>query len=190
MTFQELLVRMVWQAQRGGPKFEMAEEEAIAIAETMFPQIADAASQYAASSPQTRPLLRRTVTITMADGEGAIPDAVLVPYVGCDSSLLDPTNTSKRYAYKQWHEFVTKPATPLGLYSVLGESRLFQREPNALYVAGEGFSDDMELTTPCTVQRPATATTAMDCVPDVETLLINTGAEMLRGELASKAVLA
>lgn len=184
------MMRMVWQAQRGGPKFELAEEEAVAIAEAMFPQVADAVSNFAASNPYTRPLLRRTVTITMADGEGTLPDEVLVPYVGCDSSLLDPTSTTKRYAYKQWHEFVAKKQTPLGLYTLLGESRLLQREPNALYVVGAGFNDDMELTTPCTVQRPATADTAMDCVLDVETMLIATGAEMLRGEIASKAVLA
>lgn len=124
----------------------------------------------------------------MSDGEGVVPDDVLVEYIG-DATLLDPVAVTKRYAYVPFHDFVTPKDTRLGYFTVLGELRFLQREPGALYTPGTGFSDDMELTVPCQIVTPTAENEELDVVPELDGLIIDIGAMMLRGEIASRAAL-
>lgn len=187
MTYEEMIYRMVSQAQRGSETAEQASLDAYSIAEAMVPSIFQAVAESVAGNPLKRPLLRRTKSMAFTNGSAVIPDDVLTKYL-CDAALIDSADLSKRYSWiGEYGEFIGFIDNRLGAFNSPIENTLAIREPGAAYVVGGGLTGTRLLTVPCIPEIPANASDPV-LVPDaISSDLVSVGAEMLRGRLAEEA---
>lgn len=184
MTYAEWVERVRLETQRGSEQAELSQLDTQPIIEAIQPSVFQTVGENCAADPRKRSLMRKTLTISMADGEGTIPAQALTKYME-DATFLDPADLSKTYSWvREFQDFIGPLDTRLGYFNVQGESVLLQREPGEVYEPGLGFSDDMLLTIPCVPVRPSSATDQIDCIDEVASDLVDVGASMLRGELA------
>lgn len=184
MTYAEWVERVRLEAQRGSEQAELSQLDTQPIIEAIQPSVFQTVGENCAADPRKRSLLRKSLTITMADGEGEIPAQALTKYTE-DATLFDPADLSKTYSWvREFQDFMGPLDPRLGYFNVQGESVLLQREPGEPYEPGFGFSDDMLLIIPCVPVRPASATDPIDCIEEINSDLVDVGAAMLRGELA------
>lgn len=188
MTYAELITRMVFQAQRGGPVAEHANLDTVAIAEAMVPAIFDEVGRVAAGDYRKRSLLRRNKALTVVNGAAVIPDDMMAEYL-CDATLIDPADLTKRYAWVQeFRDFIDDGLDPrLGYFHSPVEMTFSQREPQTPYTIGSGFTGTMTINIPCVPVIPALSTDPVIVAPDIATDIINLGAEMLRSAFAKAA---
>jgi len=187
MTYEELIYRMVSQAQRGSEVAERANLDAKAIAEAMIPAIFQAVAEAAAGNNRKRPLLRRTKTVAFTNGSATIPNDVLTNYL-CDATLIDSSTLTKRYSWvNDYGEFIRTMDARLGSFNSPIESTLAIREPGVAYAVGSGLTGSRLLTVPCVPEIPILATDPVDVADVIASDLVSVGAEMLRGRLAEEA---
>lgn len=84
MTFDELLERVVWDAQRTS---QLSPDRLRVIAEAAFPQINSEVSEAYAAKEDNRALLRKNVPLVFVGGSITIPNNVLRKYLK-DATLL------------------------------------------------------------------------------------------------------
>lgn len=170
ITLQQLVDQAVSLASRNDAlapalSSEMVTEDMLDI---VFGELATAMAR----NPATRSLLRRTKTLTFADGMVAVPADVLTEHMG-DSSLLHTTEPTKLYSFvPSWERFVHDNTPRIGRYSVEGESTLHVVEPNTVYDPGGGPDVELLLTVPCEVVKPTLATDVIAIRAELEGELI------------------
>lgn len=187
MTYDELCTRILYQAQRGGERAELANLNTQTIIEAIMPAVFQAVAEDAAGNPDKRPLLRRTKTIAMVSGTGTIPDDVLTKCFD-EATLLDPADLTKLYSWvPDYFDFVGPLDTRLGYFCSSIENTIVQREPGDDYSLATGFTGNMQLTVPCVPEVPALPADQVAVAAVIASDLVSVGAEMLRGAIANKA---
>lgn len=185
MTYYDLLLSAVNNALHGVPPEQSAAIDAIGIADTLFPVIAQAVSEGAAADEFKRSLLRREKSITLTAGLATLSSDVLTKYIA-DATLFDPAVLTRKYAYRDYPQFVRRSDPRLGEFTVQG-STLMARDPGQQFAVPLTASGARTLVTPCVVVKPATATTAIDCPDEILSDLDEALAEALRGQIAKLA---
>lgn len=167
------------------PLDQSAAIDAIGIADTLFPIVSQSVSETAADDEYRRSLLLREKSITLASGQAALTEDVLTHYIG-DSTLIDPSNLNKKYAWRAYPDFIRRGDKRLGVFSLQGRS-LLVIEPNANFTVPLTASGARTLTVPCTVIKPATADDEIDAPDEIISDLDEALANALRGAIIKEA---
>lgn len=186
MRYQDLLLSAVNNAMRGMLPEQSAAIDAIGIADTLFPTVSQGVCEAAAADPARRDLVRRQKSITLVAGSATLTSDVLVHYIA-DSVLLDPATLSKRYAWRDYPDFVKRGDRRLGIYTVIGGHALQVIDPSQPFTIPLTASGARTLVIPCAVEKPATATTDVDCTDEIVSDLIEALSEALRGQIIKQA---
>lgn len=185
MLYKDLLYSAINNALRGVPPEQSAAIDAIGIADTLFPVVSQSVCEAAATNEYKRSLLRREKSITLTAGQATLTDDVLTHYIA-DATLIDPVGLSKKYAWRDYPDFVRRGDKRLGVFSLQGTSILVI-EPNANFTVPLTASGARTLTVPCVVVKPATASTDIDCPEEILSDLDEALSEALRGQLSKMA---
>lgn len=187
MRYIDLLNSAVSNAQRGLTAQQAGTvDDALAIADTLFPTVSQAVCESAAASEYRRSLIMRQKSLTLVAGTATLTSDVLTHYIP-DSVLIDPAVTTKRYAYRQYPDFVRRGDRRLGIYTLQGGDTLQVIEPNVPFSVPLVATGARTLTVPCVIVKPATYTTAIDCVDEILSDLDEAMANALRGEIVKTA---
>src|SRR5690349_18546331 len=116
MTYEDLLYSAVNNALRGVPPEQSAALDAVGIADSLFPTVSQAVSEQAGTNEYKRSLLRRQKSITLTAGSATLSDDVLTHYIA-DATLIDPASLTKRYAWRDYPDFVRRGDKRLGVFS-------------------------------------------------------------------------
>ena len=187
MRYIDLLNSAVSNAQRGLTAQQAGTvDDALAIADTLFPTVSQAVCEAAAASEYRRSLIMRQKAITLVAGTATLSSDVLTHYIP-DSVLIDPALTTKRYAYRQYPDFIRRGDRRLGIYTLQGGDTLQVIEPNVGFTVPLVATGTRTLTVPTVVVKPASATTAIDCVDEILSDLDEALANALRGSIIKEA---
>ena len=186
MRYQDLLLSAVNNAMRGVLPEQSAAIDAIGIADTLFPTVSQGVCEAAAADPSRRDLVRRQKSITLVTGAATLTSDVLVHYIQ-DSVLLDTANLSKRYAWRDYPDFVRRGDRRLGIYTVVGAHELQVIDPNQPFTVPLTASGARVLTIPCVVEKPTLATDQVDCTDEILSDLDEALANSLRGMIIKEA---
>ena len=183
MTFTEICDRILLEAQRGGEKAEQANLNSQSVIEAMMPSVLQEITlQYARSDSDKQSLLRQTHTITLADGVGEIPAAVLTTCIwGSSVYVDDEPEIGPLMSYTPWISFINPADDRLGYYSIRGNHELFWADP------GESYPDltrdgEVSLTIATTLSIPADPDDQTGWPAEAESDVIDLAANWLRGE--------
>ena len=186
MIYENLLRSALNNATRGMPQEQAALiVDGLGVADTLFPIVSQAVSEAIAADEYKRSLLRREKSITLAAGIATLTDDVLTKFIA-DSVLFDPANLSRKYAWRDYPQFVRRSDPRLGEYTVKGGTTLMVRDPNQQFAVPLTATGTRTLVIPCVVVKPATAATAIDAPDEVISDLDEALSIVLRGELTSK----
>lgn len=186
MTYEQLLYSAINNALRGIPPEQSAAIDTIGIADTLFPTVSQAVSEAAAANEYKRSLLRRQKSITLTAGQATLTADVLTHYVA-DSTLIDPASLSKKYAWRDYPQFIRKSDTRLGKYTLVGGNTLQVVEPNANFTVPLIASGARTLTIPCVVIKPALSTDQIDATDEIISDLDEALANALRGAIIKES---
>lgn len=186
MRYQDLLLSAINNAMRGVLPEQSAAIDAIGIADTLFPTVSQGVCEAAAADPARRDLVRRQKSITLVAGSATLTSDVLVHYIQ-DSVLLDTANLSKRYAWRDYPDFVKRGDKRLGIYTVVAGHTLQVIDPNQSFTVPLTASGARVLVIPTVVEKPALATDEVDCNEEVLSDLQEALAEALRGAIIKQA---
>jgi hypothetical protein len=184
-TYRQLIYAAVTNATRGQPPSLSPAVDAEGIAETLFSIAAQAVSEAAAADPYKRSLLRREKSITLTAGTATLVDDVLTKYFP-DATLIDATTLARRYAYRDYPDFVRRNDPRLGYFTRNGTT-LMVRDPNQSFTQPLTATGARTLVVPCVILRPVTADANVDAPDEILSDLIETLSESLRGELIKRA---
>ncbi len=186
MIYREFIYRAVEQAQRGLDPNRSKLMDAEGLAESMAPSVLHEVSKRAARNERMRSILTSSFTLSITTGLVTLGDTVLTEYL-CESSLIDNTETTKRYAHiLNWGDFIRTRSPQdkkFGWYSMQGGSVMAVIEPSANYTPGSGITSTRVLTCPRTPAIPATAASELDAPREIVIECINVMAEAIRGKL-------
>jgi hypothetical protein len=188
MTFTELILSAITNAMRGIPPNVAASSNAGFIAQTLFPTISQSVSESAANDPHKRSLLRREKTVTLVAGEADITEDVLTKYF-VEATLLNPSDLSKRYAYRDYPDFVRRGDKRYGVFTRNGTT-LMVVDPNANFTQPLTATGTRTLVVPCVVTIPALATDDIDAPDEILSDISEALTEALRGQITKQAGLA
>lgn len=179
ITYQQLLDLAVEQALVGAP--EQAEGDIEIRAEALAANALNALAMEVAADPERRHILIRTITITLTNGVGTIPDTVLLDYL-CSATLSNPNDVTEGYAYvPYWDDYRETSDRRLGYFTARG-SALDVTQPMVTYTAGSGLTGDVDLAVSTAPVVPTLATDPIANLPtDLEGDLVSLLAGMLRG---------
>lgn len=186
MTFGELIYSSVMNAMRGMQPSASPNLDAMMVAQTLFPEVAQSVSEGIAANEYRRSLLRREKSITLVAGQATLTDDVLTHYIA-DSTLVDPANLSKKYAWRDWPQFIRSSDRRLGKYTLRGGDTLQVVEPNSSFSIPLTATGTRTLVTPCVIIRPATENDDIDAPDEAISDLQEALSEALRGQLAKIA---
>lgn len=186
MRYSDLLLSAVNNATRGVLPEQSVAIDAIGIADTLFPVVSQAVCEAAAADPSRRDLVRRQKSITLVTGSATLSSDVLVHYVQ-DSVLLDTANLNKRYAWRDYPDFVRRGDRRLGIYTVVSGHELQVIDPNQPFTVPLTASGARVLVIPSIVEKPALATDEIDCVDEILSDLDSALTEALRGQIVTAA---
>lgn len=186
MRYQDLLLSSVNNATRGMLPEQSAAIDAIGLADTLFPTVSQGVCEAAAADPSRRDLVRRQKSITLVAGAATLTSDVLVHYIQ-DSVLLDTSSLSKRYAWRDYPDFVKRGDRRLGIYTVVAGHTLQVIDPNQPFAVPLTTSGARVLTIPCVIQKPASATDDIDANDELISDLDEALSNALRGEVIKQA---
>lgn len=186
MTYEQLLYSAVNNALRGVAPEQSAAIDAVGIADTLFPVVSQEVCEAAATNEYKRSLLRRPKSITLVAGEAALTDDVLTRYIA-DATLIDPASLSKKYAWRDYPDFVRRGDRRLGVFSLQGIT-LLVIEPNAAFTVPLTATGARTLTIPSVVVKPALPTDDLDCPDEILSDLDTALSSALRGVIAQQGV--
>jgi hypothetical protein len=187
LRYIDLLNSAISNAQRGYPLAQAATvNDSLAIADTLFPTVSQAVCEAAAASEYKRSLLRREKSLTLVAGTATLTDDVLTHYIA-DATLIDPAVLTKRYAWRDYPDFIKRGDRRLGIYTMKGGNVIQVIDPNAGFTVPLVTTGTRTLTIPCVVVKPATETTTVDCPEEILSDLVEALSEALRGQQAKVA---
>lgn len=186
MRYQDLLLAAVNNATRGMSPEQSAAIDAVGIADTLFPEVSQAVSETAAANESKRSLLRREKSLTLVAGAATLSDDVLVKFIA-DATLFDPTMLSRRYGWRDYPNFVRWNDPRLGIFTVQGGTQLLVRDPGQQFTVPLVATGARTLVVPCSVEKPALATDAVDAPAVIISDLTEALSEALRGQIATTA---
>lgn len=182
MTYTELCTRILFEAQRGGEKAELANLNTQSVIESIMPSVLQEVTlKYARGDSNQQSLLRQTHTITLTNGVGTIPDEVLTTCVWGSSVYIDAEPTiGPLMTYAPWISFINPADDRLGYYSIRGNDELYWADPGESYPS---LTRDGEvlLTIATVLSIPASADTETGWPSEAESDVIDRAAEYLRG---------
>ena len=181
MTYEEVCTRILFEAQRGGEKAELANLNTQSVIESIMPSVLQDVAQRCAGDPQRQSLLRQTHTVTLASGVGTLPAEVLTSCIwGSTVWVADENDVGPRMSFTPWVSFINPADDRLGYYSVRGDHEFYWADP------GESYPDltrtgDVQYTGATTPTVPANATDETGWGAEIESDVIDRAAEYLRG---------
>lgn len=160
-------------------------------AETLVPTVFQQVATRFAADPDKRSLLRRTHAITMTNGVGALPAAVLsAGKAGATISISSDATVAETAAMVwYWNDFI---APRSGLLSqipqwIINDDDIYYLAADATYSAASGFSGSLDLTISSVPVIPATAATTLDVPDEALSALVEALASALRSGISSRA---
>lgn len=147
-------------------------------AEPMLPLVFSSVAVRLARAERTRTMLRRTKSLSVANGSATLTSDVLTSYIS-DANLRDATDKTKQYSLTQWDQLVTDQLDPrLGHFAVEGEATLRVVEPNTAYSPTSGPTITLLLTVPCVPAIPAIGAAVVATDEVVEELISELAAQL------------
>lgn len=182
MTFTEIATRILFEAQRGGEKAELANLNTQSVIESIMPSVLqDITQKYARGDSNQQSLLRQTHTITLTNGVGTIPAEVLTTLVwGSNVYVDDDPTVGPLMSYTPWISFINPADDRLGYYSIRGNDEFYWADP------GESYPDltrdgQVSLTIATVLSIPADPDTETGFPSEAESDIIDLAANWLRG---------
>lgn len=188
MTYAEICTRILYESQRGGEAAEQANLNSWNVVEAIMPSVLQEVALRCADDPNKQSLLRRTFTVDMTDGVGELDPSILTARltgatitVLDDSDEVDAEATEDVTLVPEYYDFIAaKGYEPrLAYWCVKGDTALHYVGPNS-ETYGE-FSNNLEYTGASVPVIPAAADDDVDWPDEVQSDVIDYGAEMLRG---------
>ena len=170
---------------RGIPPNQLASGNAEFIAQTLFPVTSQAVCEMAAADPAKRSLLRRSKSVTLVAGEADLTSDVLTKFFS-DATLLDTSDLSKHYAFRDYPDFIRRGDKRYGIFT-RNEDTLMVVEPNANFTQPLTATGARTLVVPCVVVPPASASEDVDANDEILSDLIEALTEGLRGMMTKSA---
>jgi len=171
---------------RGIPPAIAASSNAELIAQTLFPEVAQSVSETAAANEYKRSLLRREKALTLVAGTATLTDDVLTHYIA-DAVLLDPATPSRRYAWRDYPDFVRRGDRRIGIFTLKGGDTFQVIDPNVGFTVPLTTAGARTLVVPCVVVAPAAYTDDVDCPDELISDLVDALSEALRGAMPKAA---
>lgn len=134
-------------------------QAATMLAESLLPQVLHEQAGKSALDPYFHAVYRKTISITLTDNVGTLPDNVLTAYV-CAAEVTDINGDHA--SYSPYHNFLRSPDPRLAHFTVKQGTEL-----HYLPVGGGDYDDDLEVVVPCAPEVPALATDEVDMPPEV-----------------------
>ena len=149
------------------------------VAEDLFYSALRRAVAESAKNPSDAQAMRRDHTVTITNGVGTMPDAVLDDFLSSSSiySTTDTTIAENSSYCPRYVDYLRPVHSQLGYYAVQGSSLLY-REPAGN--AGE-WDGDLHLVAISTPAIPATITDPITISTELAELTITILASMLKG---------
>ena len=187
MTYENLLRSALSNATRGMTTEQAAQVvDGLGVADTLFPVVAQAVSEAVATDEYRRSLLRREKSITLAAGIATLTDDVLTRFIA-DATLFDPASLSRKYAWRDYPQFVRTSDPRLGEFTLRGGNVLMVRDPGQSFTVPLTATGARTLVTPCVVIKPTLATDDIDAPDEIISDLDEALSEVLRGEISKVA---
>lgn len=183
MTYQELCDRILFEAQRGGERAELANLNTQSVIESIMPSVLQEVTlKYAGGDSNQQSLLRQTHAVTLTDGVGVLPGEVLTTCVWGSNVFVDDEPTlGPLMSYTPWIDFIA-PATSglIGRYSIRGSHEFYWADPGEDYpnLTRDG---EVSVTIATVLSIPASATDQTGWPSEAESDIIDRAAEYLRG---------
>lgn len=188
MIYSEWIERVRLEAQRGSEQAELSQLDTQPIIEAIQPSVFQLVGEQCAANPRTRDLLKRTVTVALADGIGTLPVYVLEKYME-DSTVYDEDDLAKTFCWvRNFNDFIGPLSDLLAYYNVREGHTLYVRDVGEEFTVPLTLAVDISVNVPCAPVRPAAATDPIDAVDEVLSNLVDVGAAFLRGELSKLAM--
>ncbi len=185
MRYVDLLYSAINNALRGTLALQNPAVDAVGIADTLFLIVSQAVCESAAMDEYKRSLLRREKSLTLVAGSATLTDDVLTHYIA-DATLIDPATLTRRYAWRDYPDFIKRGDRRIGIFCVRGT--LFQMiDPNVGFTVPLTATGARTLTIPCVVVKPALATDQVDCPDEILSDLDEALANALRGAIIKEA---
>lgn len=186
MTYTELITRIIFEAQRGGEKAELANLNTQSVAESIIPTALQDVALKFARTDEGRSLLRQTHTITLANGVGTIPATALTQ---CKWGALvsDPDDVTVAQAQSlvpEWQDFVQERAGVMAepvWWTIKGNSDFHYLESGETYDPAAGKDGDIELTIATVPEVPTDPDAELTWPDEVQMDVVDYTAELLRG---------
>lgn len=187
-TYQAMIEAALSQACAGTDFMANPITDTSWIAEDFVTSIFQQVGVECATDEHKRSLLRKSKVVTFTNGAATLPDDVLTQYKE-DSTLYDLSDLTKEYSLvREWGDFI-QPRTGWmlwqGAYSMNGVS-ISVVEPNANYDPTTGLNANLTLVIPCVPTIPASASSVVDVIGEIENDLIVGLAAALRGAIQQR----
>lgn len=186
MRYVDLLNAAINNALRGSVALANPAVDAMPLAQTLFPEVSQSVSEAAAANEYKRSLLRREKSLTLVAGTATLTDDVLTHYIA-DATLIDPAVLNKRYAWRDYPDFVKRGDKRIGVFTLKGGNTFQVIDPNVGFAVPLTTTGARTLNVPCVVVAPAVYTDQVVCPAEIESDLIEALSEALRGQLPKVA---
>lgn len=188
LLYSQMIEQALSQACAGADPLTVPISDTSWIAEDFVSTVFQRVGVECAKDERKRSLLRKLKTVTFSNGLATLTDDVLTAYKE-DSTLYDPSDLTKEYSLvREWGDFI-QPRTSWmlwqGIYSLNGVT-ISVVEPNENYNPLAGLSSDLVLGIPCVPVIPASASSPVVAIAEIENDLINGLAIALRGAIQTK----
>ena len=188
MTYQQMIEMALSQACAGTDPLTNPISDTSWIGEDFVSSIFQKVGAECAKDERKRALLRKPKTITFVNGQATVTDDVLTEYKE-DSTLYDPTDTTKEYSLvREWGDFIQPREGWMlwqGTFSLNG-STMAVVEPNENFNPSTGISEDRTWVIPCVPVIPALASDPVVVIAEIENDLVEGLAIALRGVIQEK----
>ena len=159
-------------------------------AETLVPEVFQAVALSYAADPQKASLLSRDNTIALTNGAGTLPDAVLstCKFNGTVSVPSDDTIGPKMSLVRTWLDFISPSSTDrlMGRWTIK-DSGFYWIDPGDAYSSTSGRTGNITFNVPSVPAIPATEGATLVVHDEVQSDLISSLAQRLRGVLEKAA---
>jgi hypothetical protein len=183
VTYTELCTRILYEAQRGGEKAELANLNTQTVIESIMPSVLQEITTRCYANPDKRPLLKQSHTIAITSGLGVFPDAAMKEALA-GGMVLEPDDTDvlpEDISYvPEWVDYVAaKNYEPrLGYFSVKNDSDFYYASPTEdTYNTFDGNIEYIGSTVP---EIPADPDDPTGWPGEIETDVVDLAAEWLR----------
>lgn len=185
MTYQQMIDMALSQACAGTDPLTNPISDMAWIGEDFVASVFQQVGAMCAKDEHKRSLLRRSKTVTFANGSATLTSDVLTEYKE-DANLYDGSDLTKEYSLvREWGDFIQPRSDWMlwqGIFSMNGVA-ISVVEPNANYDPATGISSDRVLVVPCVPVIPASASSAVDVPSEIENELVEGLAVALRGAI-------